>query len=182
MIWILIAAILVAGPLLWLLPSRRQRQLAVWRAAARANGLTVELASVELADAPPEDRVSAGGAPRTPRRECAAYRLPLTPPLDAAPRWRLLKSRTASAPLPGWLAPTPPTRLPTPVGDYWERLRPLVDALPGGCVGVEATARAVSWLGTETAEDDAVEAAVAGVEAGLAAIAALHRQAAIPAR
>ena len=178
LIWILIAVVLAAavGPLLWLLPSRRQRQLGAWRTAAREHGLVVELASVEVADVPPEERVSASGVPRPAQRRCVAYRLPLVPPLDAAPRWRLLKSARTSGELPGWSVATPPPRLPMPAADYWRRLRPLLDALPGGCVGVEATAGAVSWLGLETAEDDAIATAVGGVHAGLAAIAELHRQ------
>lgn len=178
MIWILVVVVLAVavGPVLWLLPSRRQRQQGAWRSAARAQGLVVELASVEVANAPPEERVSAGGVPRPARRECMAYRLPLMPSADAAPRWRLLKSEPGSPDLPGWLLPTPPPPLPTPAADYWRRLRPLLDALPGGCIGVEATSGAISWLGLETAEDDPVGTTVADIKAGLAAIAALHRE------
>lgn len=176
MVWILIVAVLAVavGPILWLLPSRRQRQLEKWRTLARQHGLVVEQASIEHTDAPPEERVSASGVPRPAERQCIAYRLPLQPPLDAAPRWRLVKSEPGSPELPGWLLPTPP--LPTPAAGYWPQLRPLLDALPGGCIGVEATPRAISWLGLETAEDDAIDAAVGQIRDGLAAIGALHRE------
>lgn len=176
MVWILVVAVLAltVGPILWLLPSRRQRQLEKWRTSARQHGLVVEQASIEHADAPPEERVSAGGVPRPAQRQCIAYRLPLQPPLDAAPRWRLVKAEPGSPELPGWLLAVPP--LPTAPADYWPRLRPLLDALPGGCIGVEAAPRAISWLGLETAEDDAIDTTVARVRDGLAAIGALHRE------
>ena len=53
MAWTIVAIVLLAavGPLLWLLPSRRQRQQAEWRTAARRHGLAVELAAVENPDA-----------------------------------------------------------------------------------------------------------------------------------
>lgn len=178
MVWIVIIAVLAVaiGPILWLLPSRRQRQLEKWRTAARRHGLVVEVTHVEHADAPPEERVSAGGTPRPAERQCIAYRLPLLPPLEDAPCWQLMKSEPGSPELPGWLLPTRPPKLPTPPADYWPRLLPLLDALPGGCIGVEATPRAISWFGLETAEDDAIDAAVGQIRDGLAAIGALHRE------
>ena len=178
MVWIVIIAVLAVaiGPILWLLPSRRQRQLEKWRTLARQHGLVVEQASIDHADAPLEERVSAGGVPRPAQRQCMAYRLPLQSPLDAAPRWQLVKSEPGSPELPGWQLPTHPPPLPMPPADYWPPLRPLLDALPGGCIGVEATPRAISWLGMETAEDDAIDAAVGQIRDGLAAIGALHRE------
>lgn len=176
LVWIVIAAVIAVavGPLLWLLPSRRQRQLGRWRTAARGQGLVVELTSVELTDAPPEERVTAGGVARPGQRQCVAYRLPLLPPQDDAPRWRLLKSAPGSPELPGWLLATAPRQPSPPAADYWHRLRLLLDALPGGCIGVEATARAISWLGLETADEEAIGATVAGIKTGLAEVAALQ--------
>lgn len=178
MVWFVIAAVIAAavGPLLWLLPSRRQRQLGKWRNAARGQGLVVELTSVELTDAPPEERVTTGGVARSGQRQCVAYRLPLLPPRDDAPRWRLLKSASGSLELPGWQLATAPRQPSPPAADYWRRLHPLLDALPGGCIGVEATARAISWLGLETAEEGAIGTTVADIKAGLADIAALQRE------
>ena len=178
MVWIVIAAILIAaiGPLFWLLPSRRERQQAAWRNAARAEGLIVELASVDKPDASAAERVTAGGEPRAARRQCAAYRLPLLPPIDDAPRWLLLKSPRENRYLPGWTTPHPPTALPTPAEGYWQALAPLLAALPGGCIGVEANARTISWLGLETADEDDAATVAAAIGAGLAAIAALQRQ------
>lgn len=178
MVWIVIAAILIAaiGPLFWLLPSRRERQQAAWRAAARAEGLIVELASVTKLDATAAERVTAGGERRAARRQCAAYRLPLLPPIEAAPRWLLLKSPCENRYLPGWTTPHPPTALPKPAAEYWQALEPLLAALPGGCIGVEANTRTISWLGLETADADDPATAAAAIATGLAAIAALHRQ------
>lgn len=178
MAWTIVAIVLLAavGPLLWLLPSRRQRQQAEWRIAARRHGLAVELAAVENPDAPAQERVSSAGEPLVAERRCVAYRLPLVPPLSDGPRWRLVKSEREPRCLAGWLAPTPPVGVPTPAADYWRQLGPLIDALPGGCIAVEATARAVSWFGLESGGEDDAAATVAAIAAGLGAIAALHRQ------
>lgn len=179
MAWTIVAIVLLAavGPLLWLLPSRRQRQQAEWRTAARRHGLAVELAAVENPDAPAQERVSSAGEPLLAERRCVAYRLPLVPPLSDGPRWRLVKSEREPRYLAGWLAPTPPAGVPTPAADYWHQLGPLIDALPGGCIAVEATAGAVSWFGLESGGEDDAATAVAAIVAGLGAIAALHRQA-----
>ena len=105
-----------------------------------------------------------------------AYRLPLLPPAFAAPQWRLLKSEREPCCLPGWMAPKPPVGAPTPAADYWRQLGPLLDALPGGCIAVEATTRTVSWFGLEAGGEEDAAASVAAIAAGLHAIAALHRQ------
>lgn len=178
MVWIVVAIVFLAavGPLLWLLPSRRQRQQAEWRAAARQQGLVVELAAVENPDAPPQERVSSAGEPLVAERRCMAYRLPLLPPTPGAPRWRLVKSEREPRYVPGWMTPTPPVGVPTPAADYWRQLGPLLDALPGGCIAVEATTRTVSWFGLERPGEEDAAATVAAIAAGLHAIAALHRQ------
>ena len=178
--WIIAAIVLLAviGPVLYLLPSKRQRRLGALRAAARSAGLAVELASVPKLDAAPEERVSAGGVPRDARIDCAAYRLPLPKPLPDAPCWRLLKCRSVDAsrphPIDGWTALSPPQDVPTPNADYWRRVAACIDALPGGCVGVEANGAQVGWLGTERLGDAVPEDVVADIRSGLEALRDLH--------
>ncbi len=177
MVWIIIAVVVIAvlGPVLALVPSRRDRLLAGLRTAARRAELVVEVTSVPKLDAAAEERVSAGGAPRDARIDCAAYRLPLSAPLPNAPRWLLLKSGRDNRYLDGWATLHPPRQLPTPVGDYWHRIGAILDALPGGCVGVEADPGRVTWFGLERSGGVAVEAVAAGIRDGLAAIEALHQ-------
>ena len=179
MVWTLIAVVLVIalGPIFWLLPSKRQRRSSAFRLAARRLGLAVEVASIEKPDASVEERVSAAGVARQPRQPCAAYRLPLPTPLYDAPRWRLAKSEHGSRQLAGWAAVATPANVPEE-GDYWQRLAAIVDALPGGCLGVEAASSAIVWYGTERLEggdDSSVDAVVTAIRDGLQAVAALHR-------
>ena len=175
LIWLVVALVvaLAVGPILWLLPSKRDRRLAEIRAAARRAGLVVEIAAVPDLDADAAERVSAGGTARAATVECAAYRLPLPRPLPEAPVWQLLKSERENRYLPGWATLQPPANLPVPAQNYWRRIGAIVDALPGGCIGVQADARMIAWLGRERTEGDPART-VAGIHAGLMALGLLH--------
>ena len=181
MVWIIVALVLavVVGPVFWLLPSKRDRRVAELRVAARRAGLVVEMVALPKVDAAAHERVSAGGAPRNPSIDCAAYRLLLPKPLHGAPRWRLLKSEGEGS--SGWTSQQPARNLPVPLGDYWQRIGAVVDALPGGCVGVEATEQAIAWLGKEQLGEHSPQALVEEIRAGLEAIAENHAAHAAPA-
>lgn len=184
MTWAIVALALVGvvGPLFWLLPSKRQRQVGALRAAARGAGLVVELASVPKQGAKPHERVSAGGVPKEAKILCAAYRLALLERLPAAPRWFLLKAAGGDhaadarpAPIGGWMLRASASSVPKSPA-YWRRVAAIVNALPAGCVAVEADDVQVAWYGRERAGDLAVDAAVAAIHRGLTALAALHRE------
>ena len=162
------------GPILWLLPSKRDKRLAEFRAAARRAGLVVEIVAVPKLDADAVERVSAGGVARDAKIDCVAYRLPLPRPLLGAPHWQLLKSERESRHLRGWTSLDPPTNLPVPAHGYWQRIGSIVDALPGGCIGVQADAHTIAWLGRERIKDDTVAAVIEDIRAGLEAIGILH--------
>ena len=176
MVWLLVVlvCVLAIGPILWLLPSQRDKHVSRCRAAARRAGLIVEVTSVPKLDAPAAERVSAAGVARDAILECVAYRLPLPVALVDAPRWRLLKSPHENRHLSGWTTLTPPSNVPPAGDEYWQRLAAIVNALPGGCVAVEATARSIAWLGLERMGESSVEEAIADIGAGLAAIVELH--------
>ena len=179
MVWIIVALVLavVIGPVFWLLPSKRDRRVAELRVAARRAGLVVEMVALPKVDAPAHERVSAGGTVRNPSIHCAAYRLLLPKPLHGAPCWRLLKSEGEE----GWACQHPARNLPAPLGDYWQRIGAVVDALPGGCVGVEAKEQAIAWLGKEWLGEHSPPALVEDIRAGLEAIAENHAAHAAPA-
>lgn len=176
MAWIVIALVLAVaiGPLLWLLPSKRDKRIGELRAAARRAGLVVETTAVPKVDAGAEERVSSGGVARAARLDCAAYRLLLPKPLLGAPCWRLLKAQQENRFVAGWTTLRPPRNVPVPSEDYWQRIGALVDGLPGGCVGVDAGEHAIVWLGTEQPTDASAEAFVEDVHARLQAIADFH--------
>jgi hypothetical protein len=157
MSWWLIPLLLVAafGPVLWILPSRRDRLLAKLRSEARRRGLLVELTRLPDLAAPPEARVSAGGKPRAAMLSCTAYRQPLPRGVNHAPRWRLLaltpgvmpgiapRSPRDAGPVPGWVFDG------AAAGDdrYWQECAKRLSRLPEVAIGVEADRNqvAVFW-------------------------------------
>ena len=179
MTWVVVVLVIAVaiGPILWLLPSKRDKRLAELRTAARHAGFVVEAVAVPKLDPEAAERVSAGGVARDAKIDCVAYRLPLPRPLPAAPRWQLLKSERECGDLAGWTSLDPAINPPLPAEDYWRRIGLIVDALRGGCIGVQADVRMISWLGLERVEeDDTAAAIVANIRAGLEAIATLHEQ------
>ena len=176
MAWIVVALVLAVavGPILWLLPSKRVKRVAALRAAARRAGLVVETVALPKVDAAADERVSAGGTERQPSIDCAAYRLLLPKPLRGAPCWRLLKSHRENRFLPGWTTLRPPRSVPPNATDYWQRIGTVLDALPGGCLGVDANEEAIAWLGQEQLRDASPEAVVREVRQGLEAVAEIH--------
>ncbi len=181
MVWLIVAlGLLVAfGPILWILPSRRDRRLARLREAARRHGMAVELVRVPLLAPKPEDRVSAGGARRDAAQPCAAYRLPMPPGNEAAPSWFLIRGQAAQSPVEGW-APHPDQRderLPSDADAYWHAVaQALVDtATP--VLAIEATPAAVSWHWAEDVAAKSGDAAVDDIAQRLRAIGALQQAA-----
>lgn len=178
LLWIvlvLVAAVAI-GPILYLLPSKRDKRAAAFRREALQAGLVVELAHVPKLDAAAAERVSAGGKRRDPAVDCVAYRLPLPKRLPAAPRWYLLRSEGDDQDMPGWTALQPPASVPKLAADYWRDVRAIVEALPPGCVGLQADAGALAWLGHEVEAAGDARQAVARVRDALAAIGELHRR------
>ena len=151
MTWMIIAIVLLAafGPLLWLVPSRRDRRLAALRQAGRQEGLMVELRHIPKTNPAAEDRVSAGGVIRDPTVECAAYSHTFVGRLTRLPIFRLLRASGAvEGPRDGWVF-DPAAEAANP---YWQRLWPcfeaIFDQLPEDVIGVELEPRLVRlfWL------------------------------------
>ncbi len=180
MVWLIVALGLLAafGPIMWLMPSKRDRQLAKLREEARRAGLVVELVRVPVLDAAPEDRVSAGGVRRETGRPCTAYRLPIHGVDDAAPAWFLVRDATANAPVPGWTwHPDVAASRLAPVADpYWARVADVARGLEGRCVALEGNPAATSWYWLENAGANAPADIVADIARRLRAIAELQRE------
>ena len=74
---IIVGVLLLAiAPLMWVLPSRRERELAALRESARKLGFTLQVTEVDHPAPTAEERVSASGRTRRPMLPCVAYRLP----------------------------------------------------------------------------------------------------------
>ena len=178
LVWIIVGIVLVAaiGPIFWLLPSKRDRVQGQLRSAARQAGLVVEIAALPKVDSRPEERVSAGGKPRDAMIDCVAYRLALPRPMPNAPAWLLLRSDRENRYLAGWTTLSPPSRLPALQAAYWRDIAAVIDGLPGGCAGVEADTRYVSWYGRERLDGDSPEMVARGIREGLQVIGELHQE------
>ena len=102
MTWILIVLVLVVafGPVLWLVPSKRDKRLSNMRSRAREEGLIVEMRRIPKPLPAPEERVSAGGKVREPVIECASYALALARSLKFLPTWRLVRKPATDKPDP----------------------------------------------------------------------------------
>ena len=102
MTWLLIVLVLVVafGPVLWLVPSKRDKRLSALRSRARSEGLIVEMRRIPKPDPAPEERVSAGGKVREPVLECASYGLPFARGLKYLPAWRVVRKAAEDGPDP----------------------------------------------------------------------------------
>lgn len=148
--WIVIALVLLAafGPVLWLLPSAKDRRLTKLRGRARSLGLEVEISRLPDLAAPPAERVTAGGRRREPMLLVACYRLPSRRKLNRAPQWRVLKG-DGVGPVTGWQWDGAPAGSQA----YWEKLARELTRLPSDARGCAADAHSMAcWWREETPE------------------------------
>ncbi len=169
MTWLLIILVLVVafGPVLWLIPSKRDKRLSALRSRARSEGLIVEMRRIPKPNPEPSERVSAGGKVRDPVIECASYGLPLPKGLKNLPSWRLVRKPAEEGPDPfaDWqydLRAKGEGR--EFLDEVLERVETLLSALPEDVAAVEVSPRMVLvyWLekpgSTESAVPDLASA------------------------
>ena len=102
---ILLALGVAIGPILYLMPSDRDRYLTSLRALARKLGYTVQLDKVLKLDPADDERVTAGGGMRQPALACARYQLPLGVTLNRLHPITLLRiPLTPTVPSNDWTA------------------------------------------------------------------------------
>ena len=176
--WIVtIAVLLVAvGPVLYVIPSKRDKQLAALRSHARASGLTVDISHIPNLDAHGSDRVSAGGIQRNAKIKCTTYTLVLPKPLPEAPGWHLARSNKDNVLIPGWGRIGEIRRVSISNRSYWKAVGTIIEALPGACVAVRTTPDSVSWQGLEHLDGQPMDEVVMEVRDGLEKLSELHGQ------
>lgn len=132
MVWIIIALALALafGPVLYLLPTRKDRRLAAMRLEARRQGLSVELKPVRKIDARADERVTAAGEARSPVHSSVAYAMTMRSALDQVRPWRLLRSQRH-----GWRFDTEFEALPGP--ELLPVVEPHLQHLPDDSVALE---------------------------------------------
>lgn len=183
MTWLLIILVLVVafGPILWLVPSKRDKRLTAMRSRARSEGLIVEMRRIPKPNPAPEDRVSSGGKVRDPVVECASYGLPLARGLKYLPGWRLVRKAPENGPDPflQWQYDV------RPKGDgreFLDQLLPkveeIVGQLPVDVVALELSARMVLayWLEKPGSTEENVPSLAADLRAFAESIGALEAE------
>lgn len=176
MAWWVIVLLLVAafGPVLWIMPSPRDRFLAKLRTGARTRGLLVELTQLPDLAAPPEARVSAGGKRREPTIACSAYRLPLPRSVKHAPCWRALAQPALDSPpdspLEGWTLDDDPDADP----QYWDHVRALVGSVPVQMLAIETGRSQVSVYWRERTAPEDLDSTLDALQQTLQALADWH--------
>ena len=177
MTWLLVGGLLILafGPVLWLMPTKRDRQLVKLREQARREGLIVEVTALPKRCARAEERVGADGVARDATQPCSAYRLPAFKSWQRAPRWFLLRDAGGATPLSGW-AEHPEVPLPaTSVdADYWRAVGAAAAGLEDHCLAMEVTERAASWYWLENARGREATELVSEIAERLRAIASLQ--------
>jgi len=181
--WIVIVVVLLVafGPVLWLVPSKRDRRLTALRGRARTEGLVVEIRHLPKLDWRPEDRVSAGGKVREPVIECAAYSLRFGRRLGHLPGWRVLRVATDGPPdpFPSWrYDQRPKGEGRRYLEQMLEPVRRTLAGLPDDVAGFEvnSTGLSVYWLERPGSHPDTVSELAAGLRALEAALGALERE------
>jgi hypothetical protein len=184
MTWVIIGVVLLVafGPVLWLVPSRRDRRLAALRARGRAEGLVVELGRLPKRNPAPYERVSAGGKVKNPVIECATYSHPLRHKMQFLPVWRLVRIAASESsaepdPFPGWSFDQRPDGPEGRryLGDILPSAEALVNQLPDDVVAVELASRFVRvfWLenpGSNEASVTEIAAILRAFEADMMAL------------
>jgi len=162
MTWLIIIVVLIVafGPVMWLVPSKRDRRLAAMRQQARQEGLLVEMRRLPKVDAAPEDRVTAGGRVREAVQELAVYQQPLKRRLRHLPRWRLLRSGPGIEALPGWAFEIGKKPQHPNLDAAIQALEPVFARLPADVLALECQDRTLDAYWLEKPENGPADVAV----------------------
>ena len=177
MTWLIIALVVIVavGPVMYLLPSKRDKRLAGLREEARKTGLNIRITHVPKLDPSGTERVNASGQRLEPKTSCVAYgravRVNLMPFRDL-----LLLKLPAQPTVPyslaidGWALGLGVDGASSAELDLvanhrlLQGLAPLLAKFPEDTLGVEITNRHIACLWRERAEPDS------GVVADLSAV------------
>ncbi|NIP16275.1 MAG: hypothetical protein GWM88_16660 [Pseudomonadales bacterium] len=150
MTWLIIALILLAafGPVLWLVPSKKDRHLSALREQARREGLVVELRRLPKLQPSARERVTAGGRVKEPLQECAAYIQTMRRRLVMLPSWRVHRGTGELPARPGWYFDFEQRARGEAVDATMAELGSLFERLPADVIALELTDRTLVayWL------------------------------------
>ena len=179
--WLIIIMIVAAliGPVVYLMPTKREKRLSEVRLLARKLGLRVSVEGIPDLNIKREELVSPSGIARSPTVECAVYRLRFDNLDDQAFSWAIYKSNNAllgfvQAPLKGWIWEGLEENGLQITENYWERLEKAMDELPEQCLALEVTQEFVAWKGKEIFAQEPSEVFVERMKITLSGIAKIQ--------
>lgn len=176
--WIVIVVLLLAafGPVLWLVPSRRDRQLAAMRARARQQGLVVAMTSIADPDPAPQARVSAGGKLKEPLIAGASYEMNLPRATPLAPTFSMIRRiDDEGSPIAGWQIVADPKWRNGAWAGFVAQLATIVERLPADVMSCSGNARSVACFWRERVGEQTPESAVDELAGRLMELADLQR-------
>ena len=157
MFWLVIFLIVAAlvGPILYLMPTKREKNLASARLRARKLGLGVSVETIPDLNVAQEDLVSPSGITRSPTLDCTVYRLRLRQRNNHTSSWNLFSSDKeplcfSQSPVEGWFWNKLPENIKPIRKKYWSQLGKAMDDLPERCLALEVAPEFIAWKGKET--------------------------------
>ena len=176
MTWLIVGGLLILAfaPVLWLMPTKRDRQLVKLREQARREGLTVEVTALPKTGARAEERVGADGVARDVTRPCSVYQLPAskpwrgTPPAGSCSATRAVLRRSRDG---RNIRRCRFRRLAPTIG---RAVAEAVDGLDDHCLAIEVTGRAAGWYWLENTRGREAAELVGEIAERLRALASLQ--------
>ena len=170
MFWILAttAFLVVFGGILFVLPSKRERQIGRMRIDARKYGLQTQGVVVTDVNAPAAERVTAGGKLRTPKLQCIAWEKGYMDEYAEIPTWTLYRSSKEIGPIEGFVVEPQLKEIGLQhQNEYWSRVGQAIEQLPNKLVAVKSGRKGVAWIGQERLDstpNEFVEMMLAGLK------------------
>ncbi len=178
--WLVILVVLLVafGPVMWLLPSKRDRRLAAMRQQARQEGMLVEIRHLPKSDPLPQEQVTAGGRILQPVDELAVYQWPLQRRLQHLPTWRLLRRGKGIEAFSGWSFEIGEKPRHAYLDAALEAVGPVLGSLPEDVLAVACEDRQICayWLESPANGTAEVVALARNLAAGAQALEALERK------
>lgn len=152
MFWIIAttAFLMVFGGILFVLPSKKERQIGKMRIDARKTGLHTQSVVVKDVNAPMTEKVTAGGQIRNPKVQCIAWEKRYLDQYTGIPKWILYEASKGDEPFKGYTVEPPIAEFRlNQESEYWRRVGRAIDQLPRKIVAVKSSQDGVAWIGHE---------------------------------
>ena len=182
MFWLIIFLIVAAlvGPIVYLMPTKREKKQASARLQAKKLGLGVTVETIPDLNVAREDMVSPSGIIRSPTLECTVYRLRFGQRNDPGSHWSLFSSNKeplgfSQSPLEGWFWEGLLENRKPIKEEYWNQLKKAMHKMPKPCLALEVSPEFIAWKGKETFGKESAEDFIENVRIFLVDVAEIEQ-------